>query len=106
MIALVVITFTQGLFADNCHGPKTKEVKKQANCPVMGGKVNEKLFVDHDGKRIYVCCPGCIATIKKDPAKYIKKLEAEGVTLDKTPINKQEDKPKPGKTTSPKGCCP
>ena len=57
--------------------------KRQTQCPVMGGKVNKNLYVDHNGKRIYVCCAGCITAVKKDPAKYIKKLEAEGVTLEK-----------------------
>ena len=65
--------------------PKEKEVKVQTTCPVMGGKINSKLFVDTDGKRIYVCCPGCVAAIKKDPAKYIKKLEDGGVTVALTP---------------------
>lgn len=44
--------------------------------------VNKKLFADVKGKRIYVCCPGCIDTIRKDPEKYIKQLEKEGVTLE------------------------
>ena len=66
---------------------KTTEqaVKKQTLCPVMGGEVNKKLFVDYQGKRIYVCCKGCIETVKKDPAKYVAQLEKEGITLDKTP---------------------
>ncbi len=59
------------------------EVKAQETCPVMGGKINKADYVDHDGKRIYVCCKGCIAPIKKDPAKYIKALEADGVTLER-----------------------
>jgi YHS domain-containing protein len=58
-------------------------VKPQTTCPVMGGKINRKLYADVDGKRIYVCCRGCIAAIKKDPAKYIKKLEDQGVTIAK-----------------------
>ncbi len=58
------------------------EVKAQATCPVMGGAINKKLYVDHAGKRVYVCCQGCIAPIEKDPAKYIKALEADGVTLE------------------------
>lgn len=58
-------------------------VKAQTTCPVMGGAIDKSKFVDYDGKRIYVCCGGCIATIKKNPAKYVKKLEAEGITLDK-----------------------
>jgi len=59
-------------------------VKKQTMCPVMtNNTVNPKLYVDSDGKRIYVCCRGCIGAVKKDPAKYIKQLEAEGITFDK-----------------------
>jgi hypothetical protein len=42
--------------------------------------------VDYDGKRIYVCCRGCIGVVKKDPAKYIALLEKEGITLDKVPV--------------------
>lgn len=56
--------------------------KIQTKCPVMGGDINKKLYVDSDGKRIYMCCKGCEGALKKDPAKYIKKLEAEGVVLD------------------------
>ena len=70
------------------------EVKAQTTCPVMGGPVNKSIFVDAEGKRIYLCCKGCIAPVKKDPKKYIAKLEAEGVTLDKTPVEKiPADKP-------------
>jgi hypothetical protein len=59
--------------------------KLQTTCPVMGGKVNKALYVDRDGKRIHVCCKGCIGAVQKDPEKYIKKLEADGVALDPTP---------------------
>jgi len=62
---------------------KAVAVKAQTLCPVMGGPIDKSKFVDCDGKRIYVCCGGCIAKIKKDPAKYVKQLEAQGITLDK-----------------------
>jgi YHS domain-containing protein len=58
----------------------------QTNCPIMGGKVNKAVFADYQGKRVYFCCGMCPATFKKDPAKYIKALEAQGVALDKTPV--------------------
>jgi len=59
------------------------EVKVQTTCPAMGGKINKALYVDYKGKRIYLCCKGCIAPVTKDPAKYIEKLESEGVTVAK-----------------------
>ena len=57
----------------------------QTVCPVMGGKINKNLFVDVDGKRVYVCCKGCLPDLKQDPAKYIAQLEAKGVKLDAAP---------------------
>ncbi|MCK5802653.1 MAG: hypothetical protein KAI66_07470, partial [Lentisphaeria bacterium] len=71
----------------------------QTTCPVMGGKINKKLYADVGGKRIYVCCAGCIPAIKKDPAKYVKKLEAAGVLLADVPSthkNKSGDAHKHG----------
>jgi len=53
----------------------------QTTCPVMGGAIDKALYVDHAGKRIYVCCAGCIAKIKEDPAKVVKTLEASGIVL-------------------------
>jgi YHS domain-containing protein len=74
--------------AKNSDKKQDSDVKYQTMCPVMGGKINKKLFVDYKGKRIYVCCQGCIKMFKKNPEKYIKKLEKEGVTLEKV---KSED---------------
>lgn len=76
--------------------------KPQTTCPVMGGKIDKNIFADHEGKRVYFCCKGCIPEFQKDPAKYIKKLEDEGMTLEKNPeagINKESS---PGTDTSGK----
>lgn len=56
---------------------------KQTACPVTGGAVNPKLFVDYHGKRIYVCCKACMNEVWKDPALYAARLEQEGVELEK-----------------------
>ena len=66
--------------------------KEQANCPVMGGKVNKEIYADHDGKRVYFCCAMCIDTFKKDPAKYLKKMGDEDVSKVKTEPEKQPRK--------------
>jgi hypothetical protein len=57
---------------------KVKGLKPQATCPIMGGKINKKQFVDIDGNRIYVCCPGCISKIKADPKAALAKLASLG----------------------------
>lgn len=59
--------------------------KEQTTCPVMGAAINKNIYVDHNGKRVYFCCNACPAAFKKDPEKYIKKLEGEGVVLEKAP---------------------
>jgi len=82
------------------------EGKPQTTCPIMGGPINKKRYVDHDGKRIYVCCAGCIAEVKKDPARVIKKMEAEGVTLADVPAETKEGEAKQsedGPNMTPKG---
>ncbi len=58
----------------------------QTVCPVMGGEINKTLFADYKGKRLYACCAECLPKIQKDPAKFVKQLEAEGITLAKTPV--------------------
>lgn len=60
-------------------------LKPQTICPVMNEAINKKYFVDFEGKRIYLCCGSCVKTVKKDPARYVKELEAQGITLAKVP---------------------
>lgn len=84
MVLIVITGFLSGVvLAEGNHDVAKKEIKSQERCPVMGGKINKKLYYDYDGKRIYVCCKGCISKIKTDPKKYIKQLETKGITLDK-----------------------
>ncbi|MBN2415348.1 hypothetical protein JXO52_05880 [bacterium] len=42
----------------------------QKNCPVTGNPVDEKVFADYNGTRIYFCCQGCVETYLKDPEIY------------------------------------
>jgi YHS domain-containing protein len=67
---------------------QTTEVK-QTVCPVMGGEIDKEIYADYNGKRIYFCCQYCLNTFKKDPEKYMKKLEDEGVTLENAPEQKK-----------------
>jgi YHS domain-containing protein len=58
--------------------------KPQTVCPVLGGNINKQVYAEYQGKRIYFCCSGCITEFQKDPEKYIKKMEAEGITPEKS----------------------
>jgi len=46
----------------------------QTICPVMGNPVQDDVFIDYHGVRVYFCCWGCDKKFKADPQKYIVKL--------------------------------
>jgi len=86
-IATSLLTALMALGTVSCSKEADTTPGKQTTCPVMKGeRINPELYADVNGKRIYVCCPGCIVKIKADPGKYIAQLEAEGVLLEKTPV--------------------
>ena len=94
-IAMIALAMMAGFVMAHGDHPSSSEtakvatkVKHQTICPVMGNKINKKLYVDYNGKRLYVCCRGCIRAVKKNPEKWFKKAEATGVTLDRTPVKK------------------
>ena len=74
-------TYVQKLL-ESGQKPESLALKQQTVCPVMGGVINKKLSFDHNGKRIYVCCNGCIDKIKSDPEKYIRKIEENGEAVE------------------------
>lgn len=48
-------------------------------CPVTGEKIDEKTKATYayEGKIYNFCCTACVDEFKKDPQKYIKKIEEE-----------------------------
>jgi len=87
-VAAALVGAGQGSALAADQGKEGEAIKPQNTCPVMGGKIKKTIFADHDGKRVYFCCKGCVATFKKDPAKYIKKLEADGIATEAPPAAK------------------
>ncbi len=73
--------------SDKSADASTAKGKAQTLCPVMAGEIDKSLYVDVKGKRIYVCCKGCIGVVKADPDKYIKILEEQGVEIEKAPAS-------------------
>ncbi len=65
--------------------PAASDLKPQETCPVMGGRIDRSLFVDHEGKRIYFCCSACIDEFKASPDKYLRKLAETGQKPEETP---------------------
>uniref|UniRef100_A0A7C5ENU9 YHS domain-containing protein n=1 Tax=Desulfobacca acetoxidans TaxID=60893 RepID=A0A7C5ENU9_9BACT len=66
-------------------GPLAAQGQSQTVCPVLGGKVDKKIYVDYQGYRVYFCCPGCDAEFRKDPEKYLRKMREQGITPEKSP---------------------
>jgi len=92
IVAAVILTatFATPLFAADTAVPSAPAavaaIKTQTTCPIMkGNEIDKRLFVDYQGKRIYVCCRSCMKILKANPAKYVTLMEAQGITLDKTP---------------------
>ena len=40
------------------------------------GEMGDAYVFVHEGREIKLCCKSCLKDFKKDPAKYIKKIEA------------------------------
>lgn len=71
-----------GISVTSKTGKTAAQLKSQTTCPVMGGAIDKKVYTDYKGKRIYFCCPGCIATFKKDSEKYLKVLSDKGESVE------------------------
>jgi len=88
VVAAGIFLLIGNLSADEAANQEQQVKKAQTECPIMGNKINKSLFVDIQGKRVYVCCGMCIGKVKTDPERYIKELEEKGVVLESTPKDK------------------
>ena len=81
LIVLITAVFAGADFSRDLYAAG----KPQTLCPVMGGEIDKSKYVDYKGNRIYFCCDSCPEDFKKNPEKYLKKMKAEGIILEKTP---------------------
>ncbi len=83
LAVVALTTFVLGgpfaaLAADTAAGTKPKPYTLKT-CIVSDEKLGEmgKPYVfTNDNREIKLCCKSCLKDFKKDPAKYMKKLEA------------------------------
>jgi len=59
---------------ESTTGSETAAKAEQKICPVMGGAINNDIFIEYKGKKVYFCCPECIDKFEKKPEKYLDKL--------------------------------
>jgi YHS domain-containing protein len=69
---------------DAAKGEK-KEAELNAKCPVTGDDVDKEITETHKGRKIAFCCNDCVKDFKKDPDKFVKKLDEEKAAKDKKP---------------------
>ncbi len=85
LVVMSVVVATISVMACHHHDSSQKEPLQVAEktdaqvvqkiCPVMGGKINQELFVEQDGKKVYVCCGNCVEKVEKDFEKYLGIVE-------------------------------
>lgn len=67
-------------------------IARQKVCPVSGkplGSMGTPVAVDANGQRLFVCCAGCVDTVKANPAKYATsrpKVEVARMTKEDAPL--------------------
>lgn len=74
--ALVALPFS-GLSADERKADKSKPypLKTCITDDEKLGSMGDPYVFMHEGREIKLCCSGCLEDFKKNPSKYIKKLE-------------------------------
>lgn len=68
---------TPALFLDKLEGRG-----KQMLCPISGGKIDRRQFVDLEGFRVHGCSKECLQKIQADPAAAFAKLASQKVILE------------------------
>jgi putative intracellular protease/amidase len=74
----LLAAFVSLLAALPSDAAQEKRLTAQTLCPEMGGPINPALYVDYQGKRIYLCCEMCREAVAKDPERAIRKLGEKG----------------------------
>lgn len=74
ILALLGISFAQETKTDTQANVQAVDAGNKI-CPVSGEKIDEKATYEYQGKIYHFCCSSCIEDFKKDPEKYIKKVE-------------------------------
>jgi hypothetical protein len=76
-LILAYVAAPVGVFAADTKGKVKPYTLK--TCPVsdekLGGDMGDPYVFQHEGREIKLCCKSCLKDFKKDPTKYVKKIE-------------------------------
>lgn len=106
IVTLLTITVFAGsaLAAETAEAPKAKPYTLDT-CIVTGeklGTMGDAVVVIREGREIKFCCKGCIKDFDKDPAKFLKQIDA----AEKAKAEVKTDKPAAAAQPAKHGCCP
>ena len=92
---LVVAFLAAPLVSFAADGKEKVKPYTLTTCAVSGeklGEMGQAYVFNYEGREIKLCCKSCEKDFKKDPAKYVKKIEdAEKAAKSKKP--QKADKP-------------
>jgi hypothetical protein len=77
VLAGAILMTVGAVAADSGAKPKPYPLKK---CVVsdenFGGDMGDPYVFTYQGREVKLCCKGCLKDFNKEPAKYVKKMEA------------------------------
>jgi YHS domain-containing protein len=92
LIAVMILTVAFVALAPSSRADGTNSVSSVKpdllkTCPVsgekLGGDMGEPYTFVYQGQEVKLCCSMCKAKFEKDPAKYIKKIQAATIAAEK-----------------------
>ena len=45
-------------------------------------KVKRDIFVEHEGRKVYFCCKGCVKAFKEEPKNFMEKTKEQWKVID------------------------
>ena len=81
-VAALVASYVAGPISLLAAEPKAKEAgapSSQKTCPVSDeklGEMGDPFVFTYKGQEVKLCCKSCKKDFDKDPAKFVKKMEA------------------------------
>lgn len=77
--ALLAGTLVAPLTGQADDAKKEKKTYPLTTCVVsgekLGGDMGDPYVFTHNGREVRLCCKSCLKDFKKDPSKYLKKLD-------------------------------
>lgn len=78
VLALLALTATSTRAEDKKAAAKPYPLEKCIVSDEKLGEMGKPYVFTHEGQEIKLCCKSCLKDFNKNPAKYLKKLEAAG----------------------------